>query len=72
MSVVSEMHGRITRPKHVYGQSQFGRLKPTCDTHVIHFDYALEQLYHKKRSLKNGKLEANRASETEDRTSAKN
>ena len=24
----------------------FGQLRLTSDTHVIHFDYALEQLYH--------------------------
>ena len=29
----------------------FGRLKPTCDTRVIHFDYTLE-----KCSLRNEKL----------------
>ena len=46
------MHGRITWSKHVHAQSQFwelethleylilpssGRLKPTCDTRIIHF-----------------------------------
>ena len=36
--------GGISWPKHVHTQSQFGRLKPTCDTRVIHFDYMLEQL----------------------------
>ena len=46
-----------------------GRSRLTCDTHVIDFDYALEQLYHdekKKRSLRNDKLRVNRASETEE------
>ena len=29
-----------------------GRLNLTCDTRVIHFDYALEQLYHgRKRNV---------------------
>ena len=45
------------------------RSRLTCDTRVIDFDYALEQLYHdekKKRSLRNDKLRVNRASETEE------
>ena len=65
---MAELHG----PNTCMVKVRVGWLKLTCDTHVIHIDYALEQLYHKKRSLKNGKLEANRASETEDRSSAKN
>ena len=28
-----------------HAQSQFWWLKPTCNTHVIHFDYRLEQHY---------------------------
>ena len=47
----------------------FGRLKPTYDTRVFHFDYTLEHFYHgqKKCSLRNQKLKADRASETEER-----
>ena len=41
-----------------------GRLKLTCDTRVIHFE-ALAWMK-KKRSLRNEKLKANRASETEE------
>ena len=37
----------------------FGRLKLACDTRLIHFNYI-------KRSLRNEKLKANRASETEE------
>ena len=41
MSVVyqnaAELRGRILKVS-------FGRLKLTCDTHVIHFNYMLEQL----------------------------
>ena len=47
----------------------FGRYKLTCDTLVIDFDYALEQLFimtKKKHSLINEKLKVNRASETEE------
>ena len=45
-----------------------GWLKPTCDTRIIHFYYMLEQWTgkNKKRSLRNEKLKANRASETEE------
>ena len=51
-----------------------GRLKPTCDTRIIHFYYMLEQLFSmdekeappKKRSLRKRNLKANRASETEE------
>ena len=51
----------------------FGQLKPACDTRIIHFDYALEHLFSmdktegkkKQRSIRNEKLKANRASETE-------
>ena len=48
------------------------RLKPTCDTHIIHFDLndraALAWIKKKPkiRSLRNEKLKANRASETEE------
>ena len=48
---------------------RFVRLKPTYDTLVIHFDYytrAALARTKKKRSFKNGKLKANRASETEE------
>ena len=48
----------------------FGRIKPTCDTRIIHFDklYARAALawMKKKLSLRNEKLKANRASETEE------
>ena len=30
-------------PKHAHAQSHFWAVKLTCDTVVIHFDYALEQ-----------------------------
>ena len=37
--------GGITWTKHAHAQIQvFGLLKPTCDTHIIHLDYTLEQL----------------------------
>ena len=42
---ISKCVDRITLPKHTHAQSQFfGRLKPTSDTRVIHFNYTLEQL----------------------------
>ena len=47
MSVVYQINcvGGIMWTKHAHVQkSSFGLLKPTCDTHVIHFDYMLEQL----------------------------
>ena len=46
----------------------FGWLKPTCDTRVIHFDYAGAALAwtKKKCSRRNENLKANRASETEE------
>ena len=46
----------------------FGWLNPTCDTRVIHFDYMLSSVSmdEKKRSPRNEKLKANRASETEE------
>ena len=51
-----------------------GRLKPNCDTHIVHFYIMLEQLQHgqkrsknnNKYSLRNEKLKANNASETEE------
>ena len=62
--------GRITWPKHAHAQSQLGRLKPTCDIHIIHFDYTewtkKKPKKQKQRSLRNEKLKANRASETEE------
>ena len=42
-----------------------GWLKPTCDSHVIHLDCTLAWTK-KKSSLRNEKLKANRASETEE------
>ena len=49
-------------------KSSFGQLKSTCDTRVIHFDYARAALAwtKKKRSLRNEKLKAGRASDTEE------
>ena len=71
MSVICQINcvGGIKWIKHAHAQSQvFGWLKPTCDTRVIHFDYMLEALawMKKKYSLRNDKLKANRASETEE------
>ena len=46
----------------------------TCDTRVIDFDYALESSFsmtEKKHSLRNEKLKANRASETEEQRKEK-
>ena len=43
-------------------KSSFGQLKPTCETHVFHLDYWTK----KKRLLRNEKLKASRASETEE------
>ena len=34
---------RMTWPRYIHAQSQFWMIE-TCDTHVIHFDYMLEQL----------------------------
>ena len=52
-------------------KTSFGRLKPTCDTRMycsfrLYARAALEWMK-KKRSLRNEKLKANRASETEQR-----
>ena len=47
----------------------FGRLKLTCDTRIIHFDYTLRVALawtKRKHSLRNEKLKANRLSETEE------
>ena len=52
--------GGITWPKYVHAQSSFWASKTDC---IIHFDYTLGR---KKRSLRNEKLKANRASETEE------
>ena len=39
--------------KRACSKSSFGRLKPTCEARVIHFDYTLEQLYHgRKRNVR--------------------
>ena len=40
-------------------KASFGRLKPTYDTHAIHFDYKPEQLLHgrKKVHFRNEKLQ---------------
>ena len=51
-------------------KSSFGQLKLTCDTRVIHFKlYARAALawMKKKRSLRNKKVKANKASETEEK-----
>ena len=62
--------GDITWPKHVHDQSQFWAVK----TDLRHLCYSFRlyartvlALAEKKRSLKNGKHKANRASETEER-----
>ena len=51
-------------------KSSFGLLKPTCDTLVIHFDYIYARAAlawtKKKYSLRNEKIKANRASDTEE------
>ena len=55
---------------HTCSKSVFGRLKSTCDTRVIHFDYTLRAALawtKNKRSLRNEKLKANRLSETEEK-----
>ena len=55
-------------------KSSFGRLKPTRDTRVIHFDYMLEysfSLDEKETFTTNEKLKANRASETEEQRKEK-
>ena len=55
-------------------KSSFGQLKPTCDTRVIHFDYyarAALAWTKKKRSLRNEKLKASRASDTEEQKERK-
>ena len=65
--------GRITWPNTRMLNVSFGRLKPTCDTRIIHFYYMLESSFsmdekENKRSLRNEKLKANRASETEEQS----
>ena len=55
--------------KHAHAQSQFGRLKQTCDTRVIHYNYyarAALAWTKKKHSLRYEKLKANRASVIEE------
>ena len=50
-------------------KASFGQLKPTCDTRIIHFYYtalAWTKKKEKKCSLRNEKVKANRASETEE------
>ena len=50
---------------HAHAQSHFGAVKTDLYTRVIDFDYALESSFsmtEKKRSLRNEKLKANRAS----------
>ena len=41
---VSKMRGWIRGPNTRMLKVSFGRLKPTCDTRIIHFYYTLEQL----------------------------
>ena len=69
MSVVCQINcvGGITWPTRML-KVIFGRLKLTCDTRVIDFDYVQSSfsMTKKKRSLRNEKLKANRASETEE------
>ena len=68
MSVVCQINcvGGITWPTGMLKVFLGGK---DCDTRVIDFDYVLEQLLawtKKKRSLRNEKLKANRASDTEE------
>ena len=61
--------GGITWPKHVHAQSQFGAVKTDlrhpCYSFRLYTRAALAWMK-KKRSLRNEKLKANRASETEE------
>ena len=61
--------GCSTWAEHTH-QSQFGQLKPTCDTHIIllyaRAPIAWTKKKPKKCSLRNEKLKENRASETEE------
>ena len=51
-------------------QFSIGQLNPICDTHVIHFDYTQSSfsMDEKETSLRNAKLKANRATETDNKT----
>ena len=72
------MHTQNYVAKHAHAQSQFGGggggvggggVKQTCDTRVIHYNYytrAALAWTKKKRSLRNEKLKANRASAIEE------
>ena len=70
--VCQNLWAEIRGPKTRMLKVSFGRLKPICDTRVIHFYYELQQFYHgqkrsqKKVHLEIEKLKANRASETEE------
>ena len=50
---------------YAHAQSQFGAVKLTRNTRVIHFDYTLEPSMGEKSVLLD-KLKVNRASETEE------
>ena len=69
MSVVSKMRRRYYMA-HAHGQSHFGAVNTDlchpCYSFRLHTRAALAWTK-KKRSLRNGKLKANRASATEDR-----
>ena len=58
VSVCMSWYAKVRRQnymaqKRACSKSNFGRLKPTWETHVIHFDYTLEQLYHgRKRNVR--------------------
>ena len=50
MSVVCQILRRQNYVAHAHAQSHFWAVKTlTCDTRVIDFDYALEQLYHDEK-----------------------
>ena len=60
---------RITWPDMRMLKVSLGRLKQTCDTRVIHYNYYARAALAwtiKKRSLRNEKLKANRASVIEE------
>ena len=64
MSVVYQNAQTEMRVPNAHAQSQFWAVKIYCDTRVIHLDYARAALAwtEEKRSLRNEKLKANRAS----------
>ena len=64
-----KMHSQITWPNTRMLKVTLGRLKQTCDTRVVHYNYyarAALALTKKKRSLRNEKIKANRASVIEE------